>query len=93
MLSHTEDTPNRCNNSKNQFKQSKINNYMISELENYVDEKFNKAAMNYFKQFSDVSKAKHCSHLLIDSSKDQINLLQNEIHFLRKELTVKNHLL
>ena len=57
---------------------------MISELENYVDQKFNKAAMNYFKQFSDISKAKHCSHLLIDSSKDQINLLQ---------LKVKNHLL
>ena len=37
MLSHTEDTPNRYNNSKNQFKQSKINNATISKLENYVD--------------------------------------------------------
>ena len=47
MFSHTEDTPNRCNNLKNQFKQYKINNYTISELENYVDEKCNEAAINY----------------------------------------------
>ena len=44
-------------------------------------------------QFSDVSKAKDCSQLLIDSLKDQINSLQNEIRFLREELKVKIHLL
>ena len=44
-------------------------------------------------QFSDVAKAKNCSQLLIDSLKDQINSLQNEIRFLREELKVKNHLL
>ena len=44
-------------------------------------------------QFSGVSKAKGCSQLLIDSLKDQINSLQNEIRFLREELKVKNHLL
>ena len=38
MSSHTEDTPNRCNNSKNQFKQSKINNSTISKLENDDDD-------------------------------------------------------
>ena len=38
MLSHTEDTPNRYNKSKNRFnKQSKINNATISKLENYVE--------------------------------------------------------
>ena len=83
MLSHTEDTPNRYNNSKSQFKQSKINNSTISKLENYVDQKFDEAAMKHLKenimsdikyQFSDVAKAKDCSQLLIDSLKDQINL-------------------
>ena len=58
-----DDTLNRYNNSKNQFKQSKINNSMISELENYIDQKFDEAAMKYLKenilsdikqQFSDV---------------------------------------
>ena len=102
MLFDTEDTSNRCNNSKNQFKQSKINNSMISKLENYVDKKFDEAAMKYLKenilsdikqQFSDVAKAKDCSESLIDSLKDQINSLQNEIQFLRGELKVKNHLL
>ena len=44
-------------------------------------------------QFSDGAKAKDCSQLLIDSLKDQINLLENEIRFLREELKVKNHLL
>ena len=50
MLSHTEDTPNRYNNSKNQFKQSKINNSTISKLEIYVDQKFDEAAMKYLKE-------------------------------------------
>ena len=45
MLSHTEDTPNRYHNWKNQFKQSKINNSTISKLEIYVDQKFDEAAM------------------------------------------------
>ena len=45
MLSHTEDAPNKYNNSKNQFKHSKINNSTISKLENYVDQKFDKAVM------------------------------------------------
>ena len=44
-------------------------------------------------QFSDIAKGKNCSQLLIDSLKDQINLLQNEIRFLREELKVKKHLL
>ena len=97
-LSHTEDTSNRYNNSKSQFKQSKINNSTISKLENYVDQKFDEAAMKHLKenilsdikyQFSDVAKAKDCSQLLIDSLKDQINSLQNEIRFLREELKVK----
>ena len=69
-LSHTEDTWNRYNNSKNQFKQSKINNSTISKLENFVDQKFDEAAMKHWKknilsnikyQFSDVAKAKDCS--------------------------------
>ena len=102
MLYHTGDTSNRYNNSKIQFKQSKTNNSTISKLENYVDQKCHEAAMKYLKentlsdikhQFSDVAKAKDCSQLLIDSLKDQINSLQNEIRFLREELKVKNHLL
>ena len=102
MLSHTEATSNRYNNSKSQFKQSKINDSTISKLENYVDQKFDEATMKYLKenilsdikqQFSDVAKAKDCSQLLIDSLKDQINSLQNEIRFLREELKVKNRLL
>ena len=44
-------------------------------------------------QFSDVAKAKDYSQLLIDSLKDQVNSLQNEIRFLREELKVKNNLL
>ena len=51
MLSHTEDTSSRYNNSKSQFKQSKINNSTISKLENYVDQNFNEAAMKYLKYF------------------------------------------
>ena len=43
-------------------------------------------------KFSDVTKAKDCSQLLIDSLKDQINLLENEMQFLREELKVKNHI-
>ena len=102
LLSHMDDTPNRCNNSKQQFKQSKINNSTISKLENYVDQKFDEAAMKYLKenilsdikqQFSNVTKAKDCSQLLNDSLKDEMNSLQNEIQFLREELKVKNHLL
>ena len=50
MLSHTEDTPNRCNNSKNQFKQSKTNNSAISKLENYFNQKFDEAAMKCLKE-------------------------------------------
>ena len=101
MLYHTRDTSNRYN-SKSQFKQCKIINSTISQLENYVDSKFDEAAMKYLKentlsdikhQFSEVAKAKDCSQLLIDSLKDQINLLQNEIRFLREELKVKNNLL
>ena len=101
-LSHTEDTSNRYTNSKSQFKQPKINNSTISKLENYVDQKFDEAAMKHLKEnimsdikykFSDVPKAKDCSQLLIDSLKDQINSFQNEIRFLREELKVKNHLL
>ena len=101
-LSHTEDTSNRYTKSKSQFKQPKINNSTISKLENYVDQKFDEAAMKHLKenimsdikyQFSDVAKAKDCSQLLIDSLKDQINSLQNEIRFLREELKVKNLLL
>ena len=66
MLSNTEDTPNIYNNSKCQFKQSKVNNSTISKLENYVDQKFDEAAMKYLKenilsdikqQLSDVAKA------------------------------------
>ena len=91
MLSHTKDTPNRYNSSNYQFKQSTINNSLIFKLENYVDQKFDGAGMKYLKenilsdikqQFSDVSKAKDCSKLLIGSLKDQINSLQNEIQFL-----------
>ena len=104
MLSHMEDTPNIYNKSKNQIKQSKINNSTInnSKLENYVDQKFDEAVMKYLKenilsdikqQFSDVAKANDCSQLLTDSLKDQINLIQNEIQYLREELKVKNYLL
>ena len=50
MLSHTEDTPNRYNNSKSQFKQSKINNSTISKLENYFDQKFDEAGMKCLKE-------------------------------------------
>ena len=50
MLSHTEDTPNRYNNSKSQFKQSKINNSTISKLENYFDQKFDEAGMKCWKE-------------------------------------------
>ena len=50
MLPHTEDIPNRDNISKNQLKQSKINNSMISKVENYVDQKFDEAAMKYLNQ-------------------------------------------
>ena len=92
-----EDTPNRYNNSKNQFTQSKIDNSTTSKLENYVDQKFDEAVIKYLKgnilldikhHFSDVAKG--CSQLLMESVKDQINLLQKEIQFLREELKVKN---
>ena len=43
-------------------------------------------------QYSNAGKAKDSSQLLIDSLKDQINSLENEIQFLREELKVKNHL-
>ena len=49
-LSHTEDTSNRYTNSKSQFKQPKINNSTISKLENYVDQKFDEAAMKHLKE-------------------------------------------
>ena len=51
MLSHTEYMSSRYNNSKSQFKQSKINNSTISKLENYVDQKFDEAAKKYLKYF------------------------------------------
>ena len=44
-----ENTPNSYNNSKNRFKQSKINNSAISKLENYVDRTFDEAAIKYLK--------------------------------------------
>ena len=81
MLFRTEYTPNRNNNSKNQFKQSKINNSTISKLESYVDQDFDETAIKYLKeniltdikqQFHDVRKAKDCSQLLIFSLKYQI---------------------
>ena len=101
MLCLRENTLNSYNNSKNQFIQCKINN-TISKLENYVNQKFDEAAMKYLKenifsdikqQFSNITKAKWCSQFLTDSWKDQINSLQNKIHFLREEPKVKNHLL
>ena len=93
MLSHTEDTPNKYNNSKNQFKQSKINNSTNSKLKNCVDQKFDENILSNIKQqFSDVAKAKDCSQLIIYSLKNQINSLQNERQFLREELKVKNYL-
>ena len=102
MLYHTEDTPDRCRNSKYQLKQSKISNPTISKLEKYVSQKFDEAAMKCLKQntlsdskqqFSDVAKPKKRSQLLTDSLKDQINSWQNEKQFLREKLKVKNHLL
>ena len=72
MLYHTEDTPGRYNNSKNQLKQSKISNPTISKLENYVNQKFDEAVMKCLKQntlsdskqqFSDVAKRKNRSQL------------------------------
>ena len=93
MLSHTEDAPNKYNNSKNQFKQSKINNLTNSKLKNCVDQKFDENILSNIKQqFSDVAKAKDCSQLIIYSLKNQINSLQNERQFLREELKVKNYL-
>ena len=102
MLYHTEDTPDRCRNSKYQLKQSKISNPTISKLEKYVNQKFDEAAMKCLKQntlsdskqqFSDVAKPKKRSQLLNGSLKDQINSWQNEKQFLREKLKVKNHLL
>ena len=43
-------------------------------------------------QFSDVAKAKGYSQLLIDSLKDHVNLLRNEIQFIPEEMKIKNHL-
>ena len=73
ILYHTKETPNRYNKSKSQFKQSRINNSTIPKLENYIDQKFDEAAIKYLKgnilsgikqQFSDVAKAKDCSQLV-----------------------------
>ena len=50
MLFHAEDTQNSYSNSKNQFKQSKINNSTVSKSENYFDQKFYEAAMKYLKE-------------------------------------------
>ena len=50
MLSHTEYMSSRYNNSKSQFKQSKINNSTISKLENYFDQKFDEAGMKCWKE-------------------------------------------
>ena len=86
MLFLTEDTSKRYNNSKTQFKRSKINNSTVAKLVNYVEQKFDEAVMKYLKEniLSDIkhqfcNKAKDCSQLLIDSLKDQINLLKIEI--------------
>ena len=97
MLSHTEDTSNIYNNSK-----KSLNNLKLIILR-FLNSKImlikclmmlgSNILSDIKQQFPAVTNANDCSRLLIDSLKDQINSLQNEIQFLREELKVKNYLL
>ena len=70
----------------------------IQELESFIDQKCNELALGSLKrdaeikqQISDELEA-HYNTSLVKSLKDQIDILQSEVYFLREELREKNNL-
>ena len=70
----------------------------IQELESFIDQKCNELALGSLKrdaeikqQISDELEA-HYNTSLVKSLKDQIDILQSEVYFLREELREKNNI-
>ena len=90
-----ESTPNLPPNLNNK---TPAKSKSIQELESFIDQKCNELAQGSLKrdaeikqQISDELEA-HYNTSLVKSLKDQIDILQSEVYFLREELREKNNL-
>ena len=90
-----ESTPNLPPNLNNK---TPAKSKSIQELESFIDQKCNELALGSLKrdaeikqQISEESEA-HYNTSFVKSLKDQIDILQSEVYFLREELREKNNL-
>ena len=70
----------------------------IQELESFIDQKCNELALGSIKRNAEIKQQisqeleAHYNTSLVKSLKDQIDILQSEVYFLREELREKNNL-
>ena len=70
----------------------------IQELESFIDRKYNELALGSLKRDAEIKQQisqeleAHYNTSLVKSLKDQIDILQSEVYFLREELREKNNL-
>ena len=84
-----ESTPNLPPNPNNK---TPAKSKLIQELESFIDQKYNELALKrdaeIKQQISEELEA-HYNTSLVKSLKDQIDILQSEVYFLREELREK----
>ena len=67
-------------------------------MESFIDQKCNELALGSLKRDAEIKQQiseeleAHCNTSLVKSLKDQIDILQSEVYFLREELREKNNL-
>ena len=73
-------------------------NKSIQEMESFIDQKCNELALGSLKRDAEIKQQisqeleAHYNTSLVKSLKDQIDILQSEVYFLREELREKNNL-
>ena len=87
-----ESTPNLPPNLNNKIP---AKSKSIQELESFIDQKCNELALGSLKRDAEIKQhisdelEAHYSTSLVKSLKDQIDILQSEVYFLREELQEK----
>ena len=90
-----ESTPNV---PPNLHKKTPTKSKSIQELESFIDQKCNELALGSRKRNAEIKQQiseeleAHYNTSLVKSLKDQIDILQSEVYFLREELREKNNL-
>ena len=90
-----ESTPNLPPNLNNK---TTVKSKSIQELESFIDQKCNELALGSLKRDAEIKQQiseeleAHYNTSLVKSLKDQIDILQSEVYFLREELREKNNL-